>query len=280
MMIITIQQCLSEATQQLANISDNPMLDAQVLLAHTLQQSRTYLHARPEHQLTLEEIHQFNAYLQRRCNREPIAYITGKREFWSLEFLVTRDTLIPRPETELLVETILKRTDHHKVLKIADLGTGCGAIALALAHECPHWQIYATDRSEDALAIARKNAQRFGLENLAFFQGNWCTALPCSDLDVIVSNPPYIAESEWERYADNLVFEPRHALVAGATGLNAIHEIISSAKLFLRPAGFLIIEHGFSQGQAIRSFFEKMGYKGVETIKDLAGKERATLGVA
>ncbi|HLB42387.1 MAG TPA: peptide chain release factor N(5)-glutamine methyltransferase [Gammaproteobacteria bacterium] len=279
-MSITIQQWLYQAKQLLATTSDRLIiLDLEILLAYALQQSRAYLHAWPEYELSDQEVNLANDYLRRRQHHEPMAYIIGEREFWSLELLVSRDTFIPRPETELLVETVLKIGEKlNDPLKIADLGTGCGAIALALACERSLWQIYATDISEHALDIAKQNAQRLGVKNLAFIHGNWCTALPYRDFDVIVSNPPYIAESEWERYADQLLFEPRQALVSGETGLDAIREISSSAKHFLKPTGFLVVEHGFSQGGAVRDLFAKMGYTGIVTIRDLSGNERMTVG--
>src|SRR3990167_7350253 len=175
----TIQHYLEQA-EQILKSSDNQHLEAEVLLAHALQKPRSYLYAWPDEVLSIETERRMQNYLLRRQKGEPIAYILGKREFWSLDFLVTRDTLIPRPETELLVETILKRFENQDELKLADLGTGCGAIAIALAFERPSWQIYASDLHENALAVAKQNAQRLQIKNLAFFQGNWCTALPCS----------------------------------------------------------------------------------------------------
>lgn len=273
----TISYLLSQAKQQLTSVADNPALEADILLAHVLQKSRSYLHAWPEKEVTEEQEKQFNEFLKRRLNNEPIAHITGRKEFWSLEFDVTKDTLIPRPETELLVEIVLELIKTPEA-KIADLGTGSGAIALSIAHEHPTWQIYAIDISDNVLQIARNNAQRFGLKNVSFCLSNWCTALPCADFDVIVSNPPYIAENEWNDYANGLQYEPLSALVSGADGLDAIREISRSAKHHLKARGYLLIEHGFGQAQAVREIFLADGYSDIRSFKDLLGHERATLG--
>lgn len=272
-----IQQALADARNLLSVITDNPVLEAEILLAHILNKPRTYLHAWPEVQLSNDEASQFADCLQRRRNNEPIAYITGQREFWSLNLAVTPDTLIPRPETELLIERVLDIYRDAGAIKIADLGTGSGAIALALAHEKPEWQVWATDISESALQIARKNAQELALSNLSFCLGNWCTALPCGGFDVIVSNPPYLGEMEWEAYASGLEFEPRNALVSGLDGLDAIRTISHSAKEYLKPSGYLLVEHGFLQGAAVRKIFAACGYSQIHSVRDLSGQERVTI---
>lgn len=275
-----IHQTLLEAKNQLVLIVDDPQLEAEILLAHVLEKPRSYLHAWPDSHLSHDQIEQFIKCLHRRCNKEPIAYITGVREFWSLDFLVTADTLIPRPETELLVESVLKIHENggETKVKLADLGTGSGAIGLAIAHECPSWKVYATDANQNALQIAKKNAQRLGLKNVYFYQGNWCTALPCDDFDVIVSNPPYIGEAEWERYAAGLEFEPKSALVSSSDGLDAIRTISHSVKFYLKPAGYVLIEHGFLQGAAVRKIFAASGYSKIHSVRDLSGQERITIG--
>lgn len=273
----TIQESLQIAKLHLSVIADNPSLEAEILLAHTLQRPRSFLHAWPENDLNDDEVNIFSDYLRRRCNKEPIAYITGCREFWSLDLLVTKDTLIPRPETEVLVESVLEIAESSEAMKVADLGTGSGAIGLALAHEKPSWQIYATDASENALTVARNNAQRLALENIYFYQGNWCTALPCRDFNMIVSNPPYIAEMEWERVSEGLAFEPRMALVSPLEGLEAIQTISQSAKLYLKPMGYLLIEHGYLQGAAVRKIFAASGYSQIRSVRDLADQERVTI---
>lgn len=272
----TIKEILQEAKQKLSVITTEAVLEAEILLAHALEKDRTYLHAWPEKNLTPPEIQKFTQLIERRLNKEPIAYIIGTKEFWSLEFVVTKDTLIPRPETELMVETILNLISNPQA-KIADLGTGSGAIALSIAHERPNWKIHAVDISESALQIASKNAQRFALKNVSFYLGSWCTALPCADFDAILSNPPYIAETEWEGYAEGLAFEPSSALVSGEDGLVAIREISHSAKHHLKPGGYLLFEHGFAQGKAVQEILAKDGYQAIQTLKDFSGQDRVTL---
>jgi len=275
---MTIQQALREAKNLLSIVTDNPVLEAEILLAHVLDTSRSYLHAWRDAKLNGDQSRVFADCLMRRRNKEPIAYITGSREFWSLDFLVTPDTLIPRPETELLVESILNtHKESHAFIKMADLGTGCGAIALSIAHEKPDWQIVATDVSESALQVARNNASRLALHNVSFYQGNWCTALPSDGFDVIVSNPPYIGEVEWEAYAEGLLCEPRDALISGLDGLDAIRTISHSAKQYLKPAGYVFIEHGFLQGAQVRKIFAASGYSQIHSVRDLSGQERVTI---
>jgi release factor glutamine methyltransferase len=258
------------------------MFEAEVLLAHTLSVSRTYLYTRWAQTLDEAKATRFADALQRRCQQEPMAYIIGTREFWSLELKVSKDTLIPRPETELLVELVLTLfADKNKQRIIADLGTGSGALALALSHERPAWQFYATDINSDTLQVACDNAQQLGLTNIIFSQGDWCTALPShlhASFDVVVSNPPYIAEHDWNSYADGLAFEPRCALTSGVDGLDAIRAISQGVKPYLMPGGYLVVEHGCSQSMAVQEIFSLAGYSEVSSFRDLAGHERAIVG--
>jgi release factor glutamine methyltransferase len=275
---LIIQHCLSEAAKQLAAISEYPDLEAQVLLAYVLNQPRSYLHSYPLHTLKHKDIEHFTACVARRLDREPCAYIQGRKEFWSLDLLVSKETLIPRPETELLIETALALfPDAHSSKKAADLGTGSGAIALALAHERPLWRLLATDISEQALNIARHNAARLDLRQIVFCQGSWCEALNTGDFDLIISNPPYLSEEEWPRYAADLKFEPSAALIAGPTGFEAIIKIVQSAQHYLKPEGYLLLEHGFAQAAAVRALLRAENYERIQSIKDLAGQERLTL---
>lgn len=274
----SLRQILQDAKHQLQPVSDSGALDAEILLAHALQKPRSYLHAWPEKILAAAEAQCFGEYLRRRQNLEPIAYITGRREFWSMELEVTPDTLIPRPETEILVSAALDLFPDAAGIRAADLGTGSGAIALALACERRSWQIYATDISQSALQIAGKNAQRLGLANVSFSAGNWLTALPDSSFHLIASNPPYVAESEWEAYAGGLCYEPRSALVSEENGLRHIREIIHGAAQHLLPGGYVLVEHGFLQGEAVRAIFNGAGYKAIHTLSDLAGNERVSIG--
>jgi release factor glutamine methyltransferase len=261
---VTIEESLKQANQILSAISATPVLDAEVLLAHVLGKSRSYLLAASRDELTSVAHNQFTALITRRLQREPVAYLTGEKEFWSLNFEVNPGTLIPRPETELLVEAVLELfPEKNQSLRVADLGTGSGAIALALASERPLWDIYAVDNSDIALGTARKNAQRFGLNSVSFCFGNWFTALPAGDLDLVVSNPPYISEQEWPSCADDLLFEPRTALLA---------------KQYIRHGGYLMVEHGCAQGFSVRKLFITAGCINVRTIVDLSGRERVTVG--
>ncbi len=248
-------------------------LDADILLAHVLKVSRSYLLAFSERELTEAEKKLFEKLIAERKKKIPIAYLTGHREFWSLDFSVTPDTLIPRPETELLVELILQKIQGDNKI-IADLGTGSGAIALAIAHERPHWKVYATDASEKALHIAKLNAKYLHLKNVIFSQGIWCAALPAIKFDVIVSNPPYIAADD--PHLEDLHYEPKTALIADDNGLSDFRIIIAEAKLYLQAGGLLLLEHGFNQGEQVRNLLREAGYLQVETYRDLAGLERAT----
>lgn len=252
-------------------------LDIEVLLAHVLSVSRAYLLAFSERELTLQEASAIQALLQRYAEGEPVAYLTGHKEFWSLDFVVTPATLIPRPETELLVELALAKISGENKL-VADLGTGSGAIALALAHEQPSWEIHATDASLEALAIAKLNAERFSRKNVIFHYGKWCAALPNKKFDLIVSNPPYIAPHDPHLQQGALRYEPISALMAEENGLQDLRDIISQAKSYLSQAGYLMLEHGFDQGAAVRGLFKIEGYQQISTYKDLAGLERVTLG--
>ncbi len=278
---MTLRQLLKAATQTLQQVSESAQFEAELLLAHALQQSRAYLLAHLDDDITPENEKRFTHLLQRRSAREPIAYILQQREFWSQSLQVTKDTLIPRPETECLVEWVLESfPDKKSQLRVADLGTGSGAIAIALAIERPHWQITATDVSQSALDIASNNAQALALSNISFHQGNWFTAFPgdAELFDIMVSNPPYLAETEWLDYAAGLSYEPRNALVSGIDGLDAITEIVNTAKDYLKPAGCLFIEHGFRQGESVRQLFLAADYASVATRCDLAHLERITSG--
>lgn len=264
------------AARQLAAVSSSAILDAELLLANALQCEKNQLFIYPEKELSPNELIIFEKLLQRRLAGEPIAYILLQQGFWDLDLTVTPAVLIPRPETELLVEIILEKFGEQENLKLADLGTGSGAIALALASEKPKWEITATDYSAAALEIAKSNAENLQLNNVRFFQGSWCEALPNEKFDIIVSNPPYIAAMDPHLTA--LQFEPQSALISGADGLDDIRKIISQAGNFLKLNGMLLLEHGFEQGVAVRELLLQAGYKEIETRCDLNKLDRATLG--
>lgn len=273
-------------------------LDAELLLAFVLDKPRSFVRARPEQLVSGDAAVWFVNAIEQRRQGMPVAYLTGQREFWSLSLRVSPMTLIPRPETELIVETLLRLfPDPNAALRLADLGTGSGAIALALASERPAAQIIATDQSAEALAIAKQNAGSLGLPNVQFHQGDWCDALPCGDFDAIVSNPPYLAETEWADFEAGLAYEPREALVSGDDGLTAIRMIIQQVAQvpapahchpregadpllvnFLKPGGYLVLEHGYQQAPAVRQLLESAGFQNIQSFQDLAGIERVTLG--
>lgn len=278
MTLETISQALLWGREQLStnsNIEDS-VLESQLLLAYTINQTRSFLLAWPEKSLTLNQALDYINLIQRRSNGEPIAYILGHKEFWSLTLRVTADTLIPRPESELIIETVLPLVSA--TAKIADLGTGSGAIALALAKELPKANITATDKHVAALNIAKQNAQQLKINNIIFKLGEWCLALDHHDYDVIISNPPYIAETQWHEFENGLRFEPRSALVSGGDGLVDIRVICEQARRYLHPSGYLVLEHGYNQAALVREILMANNYYGVISIRDLAGIERITLG--
>lgn len=271
--------CLAESTILLKNVTDVPLLEAQILLAHCLQLSRPQLYTVPDSLLTEPQWLNFENLLKRRLTGEPIAYLVGTREFWSLPLKVTSAVLIPRPESELMVETVVQALDLPlENIKVADLGTGSGAIILAIAKERPQWECLGIDVSSAALEIARENAQSLHIKNIQFIHSHWCQDVPPVQFDVIVSNPPYLAQSEWPIYQKGLFFEPFNALVAGESGLEAIEEIVSTTAAFLKPQGYLLIEHGFLQGACVRAIFKKAGFHSISTLKDAAAQERLTMG--
>jgi len=276
-----IAEALASARKRLAVLPHaESELEATLLLSRALEKPRTHLLAWPDKPLMSGQTERYEALLQRRLAGEPIAHITGEREFWSLLLEVTPDTLIPRPETELLVELALERIPRNAAFRIADLGTGSGAIAAAIGYERPACHIHATDLSAAALVVARRNFERLGLKNIVTAQGSWCEALdPTAPFDLIVSNPPYIAEHDAHLTQGDLPREPRRALAAGADGLEAIRVIIADAPRHLVAGGILMLEHGFDQGPDVRRMLADAGFTGVATHRDLGGRERATLAV-
>lgn len=273
-----VDDALMQSQRLLSACSDTPRLDAEVLLAHTLGVSRAYLFAHPDADLPLDIARQFKAVLQRRQDGEPIAHILGHREFWSLNLEVTPDTLIPRPETEHLVELALERIPPTATFAIADLGTGTGAIALAIASERPHCHILACDASAEALEVARRNATRLRLKHVHFRQSDWYEAMPFECFDLILSNPPYIRSDDPHLAQGDVRFEPQTALISGQDGLDALRRIIGEAPRHLRPGGWLLVEHGYDQETAVAQLFGTAGFEDIETAKDLSGQARVTFG--
>lgn len=252
--------------------------DAKVLLAHALGKSPAWLVAHADEALDHDALDRFDALLRARVDGQPVAYLVGRRGFWTLDLAVTPDTLIPRPETELLVELALSRIPPDAASRIADLGTGSGAIALAIAVERPLCRVVATDASEAALRVAHGNAREHALANVQFRHGSWFAPLAGERFDLIASNPPYVANGDAHLAEGDLRFEPAAALSSGSDGLDDIREIISSAEGFLVAGGWLLLEHGLDQGAAIRELFEAAGFVEIATERDLESRDRVTLG--
>lgn len=249
-----------------------------MLLCHVLGISRSHLLAWPRQTLSTQQQAQFQALLSRRKRGEPLAYLTGRKAFWSFELHVTSATLIPRPETELLVEQALVRLPSHISNQVIDLGTGSGAIALALALERPHCQILATDINLDALAVAQFNAKQLKTDNVEFLCSHWLTALSNRRANLIVANPPYLTEDDVHLQGDGVRYEPRQALVSGVDGLTAIRHLVINAPNYLVNRGWLLLEHGYNQGESVSCLFKQNGYQAVTTYRDLAGQTRMTAG--
>lgn len=275
--MLSVQRALQHFSAILQPYSDTPRLDAQLLIQFSTGLSREKILAYPNFSLSPPQEKTLSELVARRINGEPIAYILGSKEFWSMELKVTPDTLIPRPETECLVEWILQQFASRQNLRLADLGTGSGAIAIALAHEKLEWEIHATDLNENALKIAKINADQFAPGRISFFHGSWCSALPQKNYDLIVSNPPYI--SAGDSHLKALRFEPELALVSGKDGLMAIRKIAEEARGYLVKGGYLALEHGFDQSEVVCNILRNLGYNEVEAYRDLGGSQRFVVGI-
>ncbi|TXS96384.1 peptide chain release factor N(5)-glutamine methyltransferase [Parahaliea maris] len=256
--------------------TESPALDAQLLLGHCLGRDRTWLYTWPEKTVEAEPEARYRALLERRRAGEPVAHLTGQRDFWSLSLQVSADTLIPRPDTETLVSEALALA-LPPAARVLDLGTGTGAIALALAVERPGWDVTATDASAAALSVARQNVARH-CPGVRLLEGSWYTPVAGETFDLIVSNPPYIEEDDIHLGQGDVRFEPRSALVAGVSGLDDLAQIIESGPAHLRPGGYLLLEHGYQQGEAVRELLQAAGFKAVASYRDLGGNERVSGG--
>jgi len=274
----SLRQVVADASARLGGIDARH--EAELLLLHVLERPRSWLFAHATDPLPATAQAAFEALLARRAAGEPVAYLTGRRGFWTLDLRVDAATLIPRPETELLVELALERLPPDRPLSVADLGTGSGAIALALASERPLAQVLATDASAGALAMAARNAAHHELRNVRFAEGgqDWYAPLQGARFALIASNPPYIASDDPHLQQGDLRFEPASALASGIDGLDDIRRIVAGAPEHLQPAGWLLIEHGWDQGAAIRTLFDAAGFADVQTRQDLEQRDRVTLG--
>ena len=273
---MNISQLLQSAVQ-LNHLSDTSRLDCELLLCYLLDVDRTYLKTWPDRQLSEAIEEQFQQLLQRRIIGEPVAYLIGTQGFWTLDLKVSADTLIPRPETELLVEAALE-LELPQQAKVLDLGTGTGAIALALATEQSRWQVSAVDLMPGAVQLAKENCQRCQLENVEIFQSHWFADIAPQSFDLIVSNPPYIETDDAHLTQGDVRFEPASALVSGPQGLDDLRLLIAQSVNYLADCGWLMVEHGHLQGPAVRELFEQAGFGLVETRADLNNLERMTLG--
>ncbi len=269
-----LDAAVAEATQRLSTTSDSARLDAEILLCRSINMPRSYLFAHPEDVLDELTIGRLDKLLQRRAEGEPIAYITGVKEFWSLGLLVSPATLVPRPETELLVELALREIPREANWQVLDLGTGCGAIAIAIASERLLCDVTATDISTDALAIARENVRQASLANVICIEGDWTEPVAGRRFNIIVSNPPYVGASDDALQA--LAYEPMTALASGEDGLDAIRILASDCGALLEAEGLLIIEHGVEQQDDVAAILAAQGWSDITCHNDLAGKPRVT----
>src|SRR5581483_1240120 len=267
------QRLVSPASAEALTPAPSPRLDAELLLAHALGITRTQVLTDPDHLASPSQAIQFGALIERRLRGEPLAYILGYKEFWSLRLAVRPAVLVPRPETELLVERAL--TLHPATsAQVADLGTGSGAIAIALASERPNWKITATDASAEALAVARENAAALNIRNVEFASGHWFEPLAGRKFDLLISNPPYIGASD--PALSTLTHEPRRALTPGPDAMASLREIIRSASEYLKPEGWLLLEHGWDQAPGVAGELVALGFRHVRSHRDLGGHDRVT----
>ncbi|WP_296257862.1 MULTISPECIES: peptide chain release factor N(5)-glutamine methyltransferase [unclassified Pseudomonas] len=263
-----------------AELPDSPTarLDVELLLAAALGKPRSFLHTWPERIVSTEAAQTFEGYLQRRRTGEPVAYILGQQGFWNIDLEVATHTLIPRPETEMLVETALELLPGAIPHRLLDLGTGTGAIALSLAKDRPQWEVTAVDRVEQAVALAERNRQRLHLDNAQVLASHWFSAVQGLRFDLILSNPPYIASDDPHLAEGDVRFEPSSALVSGSDGLDDLRLIVSQAPEHLEAGGWLLLEHGYDQGPAVRELLNHHGFEQIQTRRDLGDHERITFG--
>ncbi|MDD2913935.1 MAG: peptide chain release factor N(5)-glutamine methyltransferase [Gallionella sp.] len=279
----TIQSHLTRDKAALESALDMDLasarIEVQCLLQAVLQVNRAYLLTHPEQLLTSEQQESYAVLFEQRLRGEPLAYLLGEREFYGLNFRVTPATLIPRTDTELLVELALQRIPSHGAFRVLDLGTGSGAIALSIAHARPDAEVTAVDASQDALDVAQSNVQRLDLHNVRLMRSDWFTGLAGERFDLIVSNPPYIAAADTHLAQGDLRFEPRSALASGADGLDDIRRIVVQAQTYLNPGGWLLLEHGYDQAERVRALLQQAEFAEVFSACDLAGIERVSGGL-
>ena len=272
-----IADAVKHAQQQLVE-SDSARLDAEILLCSVINCERTYLYTHPEQTLSSNEINSFNELITQRSAGHPIAHLIKEKEFWSMALEVTTDTLIPRPETEILVDAALNRIPKDSSYSILELGTGSGAISIAIASERPLTNITATDIKEGVLKVARSNAESHQLNNITFEKADWFDIKNSSTYDLIVSNPPYISNDDPHLRQGDVRFEPESALVSGNEGLDDLNIIITGAKKYLNTNGWLLLEHGYQQGNAVRQLMQENNFSTISTLKDYSDLDRVSVG--
>jgi release factor glutamine methyltransferase len=272
---LRLDAAITDAVERLALSSDSARLDAEILLCQTIDMPRSYLFAHPEDELDELTKDRFEALLQRRISGEPMSYITGTKEFWSHELLVSPATLVPRPETELLVELALREIPRKAEWQVLDLGTGSGAIAISIAAERLLCTVTATDASPDALAIAAENVRQADLANVVCVVGDWVKPVAGQQFKIIVSNPPYVREDD--AALKNLRYEPLSALASGADGLDDIRILATDCAAILATDGWLMLEHGAEQQAEVANILEAAGWVDIACHNDLAGKPRVTV---
>ena len=273
--LTTIAEALQQANSQLID-SDSPKLDAELLLLQLLEKPRTHLFCWPDEIVAEELLTQYKALIDSRASGTPIAHLTGQREFWSRDFRITSDTLIPRPDTELLIELALERLSNNTKGLVADLGTGSGVIGITIAIERPGIEVIATDMSQKALKVASENAKNLGAKNITFRLSDWLDAINERAFQLIISNPPYIAKNDPHLKQGDIRFEPDSALTSGKEGLDDIEVIAREARHHLLENGLLLLEHGYNQAENVQQILSKNGYRNIQSHSDLAGHLRAT----
>jgi release factor glutamine methyltransferase len=275
----SIQNSLSLAADKLSAVSDSAVLDAEVLLSFCLHKTRSFLRAWPDKLLSAEQLESFWHLVQKRQQGQPIAYLTGEREFWSRSFMVSPDVLIPRPDSELLIEISLGLFCAQQIGNMLDLGTGSGILGITLAAERPSAKVIAIDKSTAALQVAQANAKQLNVSNIQFLQSNWFEAIVDTAFDLIISNPPYIPADDPHLQQGDVRFEPQTALVSADNGLKDIRILAAQARNHLTPGGHLLIEHGYNQQNAVQDIFNAFNYQQVATHHDLSGNPRVTSGL-
>ena len=274
---IRVDEAVRSAAVELAAVSETARLDAELLLCHLIEKPRTWLYTWGDQLLSADTQAAFTALIARRLAGEPVAYLTGQREFWGLMLETAPSTLIPRPDTELVVEAAIARA-NAAAGTLLDLGTGTGAIALAFASERPEWHVTGGDVVPDAVALARRNAQRLAITNATFVESNWFAELAAACFDLIVSNPPYIAADDHHLCEGDVRFEPRSALVADDNGLADLRHLVDAAWQHLQPSGWLLLEHGWTQAPDVCAMLKACGYQHVESLHDLGQQPRVSVG--